>query len=139
MNNSPRNSKDRFVTLLCMVLLACPGQLALAQNSSTITVQADKPGADISPTMYGIFFEDINFGGDGGLYAELIKNRSFEFPEGMMGWIKLSPSLARGELSTEDQKRLMVVGQLFGIDEETPLVPAPTRQIPKARRTKALR
>ena len=32
----------------------------------------DHPGADIAPTMYGIFFEDINFGADGGLYAEKI-------------------------------------------------------------------
>ncbi len=36
--------------------------------------------------MYGLFFEDINFGADGGLYAELIKNRSFEFPQSLMGW-----------------------------------------------------
>ena len=41
---------------------------------------------DISPTMYGVFFEDINFAADGGLYAELIKNRSFEFPNGLSGW-----------------------------------------------------
>ena len=36
--------------------------------------------------MWGIFFEDINFGADGGLYAELVKNRSFEFPDPLMGW-----------------------------------------------------
>ena len=36
--------------------------------------------------MYGIFFEDINFGADGGLYAELVENRSFEFPQQLMGW-----------------------------------------------------
>jgi hypothetical protein len=36
--------------------------------------------------MWGIFFEDINFGADGGLYAELVKNRSFDFPEPLMGW-----------------------------------------------------
>ncbi|EJL68840.1 alpha-L-arabinofuranosidase C-terminal domain-containing protein [Chryseobacterium populi] len=40
----------------------------------------------IQPTMYGIFFEDINFAADGGIYAELIKNRSFEFDEPLMGW-----------------------------------------------------
>lgn len=64
----------------------------------------DKPGASINPAMWGIFFEDINFGGDGGLYAELVKNRSFEFPDPLMGWILLSPSLAKGDLSihTED-------------------------------------
>lgn len=43
-------------------------------------------GAEIQPTMYGLFFEDINYGADGGLYAELVKNRSFEFPQNLMGW-----------------------------------------------------
>jgi alpha-N-arabinofuranosidase len=42
--------------------------------------------AKIQPTMYGIFFEDINFSADGGLYGELVKNRSFEFAQPMMGW-----------------------------------------------------
>ena len=68
----------------------------------TITIQADQPGAKINPAMWGIFFEDINFGADGGLYAELVKNRGFEFPEPLMGWMKLSPSLAKGELSVRD-------------------------------------
>ena len=51
-----------------------------------LTVDADRPIASIAPTMWGVFFEDINFGADGGLYAELVKNRSFEFPTAMMGW-----------------------------------------------------
>lgn len=42
----------------------------------------------IEPTMYGIFFEDINFAADGGLYAEMIKNRSFEFDNPKMGWVE---------------------------------------------------
>ena len=41
-------------------------------------VNLKKAGAPIQPTMYGIFFEDINYAADGGLYAELVKNRSFE-------------------------------------------------------------
>jgi len=49
-------------------------------------VNTKKPGAPIQPTMYGIFFEDINFAADGGLYGELVKNRSFEFPQHLMGW-----------------------------------------------------
>jgi alpha-L-arabinofuranosidase len=69
---------------------------------TTIKVQADKPGAKINPAMWGIFFEDINFGADGGLYAELVKNGAFEFPDPMTGWTKISPSLARGEISTRD-------------------------------------
>ena len=51
-----------------------------------IIVDASQPGEAISPTMYGVFFEDINFGADGGLYAELIKNRSFEFDQPLRGW-----------------------------------------------------
>ena len=52
--------------------------------------------------MWGIFFEDINFGADGGLYAEMVKNRGFEFPDPLMGWTKISPSLAKGDLSIRD-------------------------------------
>ena len=69
---------------------------------TTLTVKADKPGARINPAMWGIFFEDINFGADGGLYAELVKNRMFEFPEPLMGWTKICPSLARGEISIRE-------------------------------------
>src|ERR1700753_3160659 len=55
-------------------------------NAQSLTVEVNKPGAAIRPTMWGIFFEDINMAADGGLYAELIKNRSFEFNQPMMGW-----------------------------------------------------
>ena len=57
-----------------------------AQTANTMMVQVDKIGAEIQPTMYGLFFEDINYGADGGLYGELIKNRSFNFPQALMGW-----------------------------------------------------
>ena len=71
-------------------------------GAPTITIHTDQPGAKINPAMWGIFFEDINFGADGGLYAELIKNRGFEFPDPLMGWSKLSPSKAKGELTVRD-------------------------------------
>ncbi len=51
-----------------------------------INVDVDNPVFEIQPTMWGLFFEDINFAADGGLYAELIKNRSFEFPNPKTGW-----------------------------------------------------
>lgn len=57
-------------------------------QQSTLIVDAAKSIAKIQPTMYGIFFEDINFAADGGLYAEMIKNRSFEFADRKMGWIE---------------------------------------------------
>lgn len=60
--------------------------LSLAANN-VFTVQTNKPGAPIQPTMYGLFFEDINYAADGGLYAEMIKNRSFEFPQNLAAWV----------------------------------------------------
>lgn len=64
-------------------------------NSSSVLAQVpdlifdiEKPKKQIviPQTLYGVFFEDINFGADGGLYAELLKNRSFEFKQNLMGW-----------------------------------------------------
>lgn len=67
-----------------------------------VNITINKPTATISPDMWGIFFEDINFGADGGLYAELIKNGSFEFPMPMMGW---------RDPDTEAQGAMLIVNQ----------------------------
>lgn len=69
----------------CMVAALAIAATATAATNN-FTLKTDKVGAQVQPTMYGLFFEDINFGADGGLYAELIKNRSFEFPQNLMGW-----------------------------------------------------
>ena len=60
-----------------------------APAKTVISVDGAHPGAAISPQMFGIFFEDINFAADGGLYPELVKNRSFEFQEPLTGWHEL--------------------------------------------------
>ncbi|MBO5445694.1 MAG: carbohydrate binding domain-containing protein [Muribaculaceae bacterium] len=73
----------RKILLSSLSLLA---GLSATAATNELVVKANKPGAPVQPTMYGIFFEDINFGADGGLYAELVKNRSFEFPQTFMGW-----------------------------------------------------
>ncbi|HMO60884.1 MAG TPA: alpha-L-arabinofuranosidase C-terminal domain-containing protein [Ferruginibacter sp.] len=57
-----------------------------AQGSKKLVIKAASPIANIQPTMWGVFFEDINLGADGGIYAELVKNRSFEFFKPLMGW-----------------------------------------------------
>ena len=70
--------------LICLFIL---NQTALfSQNKAVFNVQVDKPSGEVSPNMWGIFFEDINLGADGGLYAELVKNRSFEFFKPLTGW-----------------------------------------------------
>lgn len=76
--------KKHFTLLSALALTTCMG--INAQEVNNMVVQTNKICAEIQPTMYGHFFEDINYGADGGLYAELIKNRSFEFPQNFMGW-----------------------------------------------------
>ena len=61
---------------IAALVLAFAGPLGAAP--ATLTVAVDKPGHSISPTLYGIFFEDINCSADGGIYAELVRNRNLE-------------------------------------------------------------
>ena len=70
------------IATCCLLAL---GLTASAQNH-VLDVNTQKLGAPVQPTMYGIFFEDINYAADGGLYAEMVKNRSFEFDQPLMGW-----------------------------------------------------
>ena len=58
----------------------------MTAQTHTLDINTQKLGAPIPSTMYGIFFEDINYAADGGLYAELVMNRSFEFPNHFAGW-----------------------------------------------------
>ena len=76
--------KTRSLAVLALSI-ALGTQLITAQTHN-ISVDVKKPGSPIQKTMYGIFFEDINYGADGGLYAEMVKNRSFEFPQSLLGW-----------------------------------------------------
>lgn len=55
-------------------------------QTNVMDINTKKAGAKVQDTMYGLFFEDINYAADGGLYGELVKNRSFEFPQNFMGW-----------------------------------------------------
>lgn len=71
---------------LLFTLLALSFGIAVQAQTNEMIIRTHKQGAEIQPTMYGLFFEDINYAADGGLYAELIKNRSFEFPQSFMGW-----------------------------------------------------
>ncbi len=72
---------------LAAIALTVAGTAGFADaQTKTLTINTSKKGAEIPSTMYGLFFEDINFGADGGLYAEKVKNRSFEFVDPLMGW-----------------------------------------------------
>lgn len=75
----------QLLTSLTALLLVSGGCTPDEEPEATIRIDLARRGADIPASMYGIFFEEINHAGDGGLYAELIQNRGFEdssVPEG---------------------------------------------------------
>ncbi|MDP4208148.1 MAG: alpha-L-arabinofuranosidase C-terminal domain-containing protein [Bacteroidota bacterium] len=85
-------NKIRYSLLsACIMLFAT----LVAQTSKTdkvnITIDVKQPGHAISPTLFGIFFEDINLSADGGLYPELVRNRSFEDADSLQYWKFKSP------------------------------------------------
>ncbi|WP_295767515.1 alpha-L-arabinofuranosidase C-terminal domain-containing protein [uncultured Mucilaginibacter sp.] len=85
----------KFLAACCASVLSLN---AVAQKSQPVVINADKLMAKIQPTMWGVFFEDINLGADGGLYAELIKNRSFEFTTPLMGWTVKGKKINEGDV-----------------------------------------
>lgn len=81
-NHNKNMNKKRLLSCI----IAASSLLGAYAQPHTFDVNTKKVGAAVQPTMYGIFFEDINYAADGGLYGELVKNRSFEFPDALMGW-----------------------------------------------------
>ncbi|MFN8357588.1 MAG: alpha-L-arabinofuranosidase C-terminal domain-containing protein [Spirosomataceae bacterium] len=92
--------KNLFKLFLLFLFLT---SVAFAQ-SPVIRVNVSQPVADIQPTMWGVFFEDINFGADGGIYAELLKNRSFEFNKPLMGWKVERKKAQEGDLLVQNRQ-----------------------------------
>lgn len=77
--------RQNLITKITLCGFLLNGLYANAQKTN-LEVNTANTVTKIQPTMYGAFFEDINFAADGGLYAEMIKNRSFEFEAPLMGW-----------------------------------------------------
>jgi Alpha-L-arabinofuranosidase len=111
-------------TLLNLVTSTAVCGLSLLQAFAqpvSLTVDVNRIKGEVNPNMWGLFFEDINMGADGGLYAELVKNRSFEFFRPMMGWKTLGEPregallvLNRQEASERNPRFLRVNTALAG-------------------------
>ena len=69
--------------------------------AASLTVDATKPGVAVSPRLWGIFFEEINHAGDGGLYAELVRNRGCEDADTPVGWSLLTDGGAKGSIALD--------------------------------------
>ncbi|GAB3577356.1 alpha-L-arabinofuranosidase C-terminal domain-containing protein [Spirosoma luteolum] len=96
----------RFLTVSLATSLLLMGSMlpGAAQPVPTLRVDVARPTATIEPTMWGVFFEDINFGADGGIYAELVKNRSFEFFKPLMGWKVSGKAHTEGDILIENRQ-----------------------------------
>ena len=107
----------RFRFLLAALIFSFA--ISLPAQNPVISVDAAHPGAAINPGMFGIFFEDINFGADGGLYPELVKNRSFEFQEPLTGWHEVLGFNTNG--LTPHHGEMAVRSAEMGVQNEAPL------------------
>lgn len=117
---------QKLAILWVTVMLA---MVSVGQSVKPIVVKVDQPKADIKSTMWGVFFEDINFAADGGIYAELVKNRSFEFAKPWMGWQILKKDTTegvlivnRGEANASNPRFLRIIrsnaDEKFGLGNE---------------------
>lgn len=97
------STRKRVSLLAALTLLAAS---ALSAAPATLTVEVDKPGPRVSPTLWGIFFEDINLSADGGIYPELVRNRSFEDSEKPEHWTLANPGDGKSEMTIDSSKPL---------------------------------
>lgn len=101
--------KTRSLLTAILLMIAIPS-IVLSQ---TLVVKPNNPIADIQPTMYGVFFEDINFAADGGIYAEMVKNRSFEFYKPLMGWSLVKKNDADGSVLIQNREQSKTTNPRF--------------------------
>ncbi|HLP07989.1 MAG TPA: alpha-L-arabinofuranosidase C-terminal domain-containing protein [Opitutaceae bacterium] len=103
---------------------------AAAEPIGTLTVQVDltAPAKSISPDLFGVFFEDLNYAADGGLYAELVQNRSFEYDateqrewNSFTAWAAVGRGAGAGNVAVRSAKPLHANNPHYiSIDAKTP-------------------
>src|SRR5262249_28516776 len=100
-----KNIAGPHLRVLCALVMTITFfvSLLLAQQPVTLTIRADQPGAKINPIFYGLMTEEINFSYDGGLYAELIRNRTMrDNPQTPVNWSVVKYGGGEGVISLEN-------------------------------------
>ena len=92
-------TRNNLGLILAVVLFATT--VARGQSAAAITIQADQPGAVVSSNLFGIFFEEINFAGEGGIYAEMVRNRSFRNSANPDYWTLVTNGVATGRMRVD--------------------------------------
>src|SRR5271157_3996067 len=104
----------RYLSAANVVLILLSLVPVTTATEATLTVHIDQPGIKISPLLYGIFFEEINRAGEGGLYAEMLQNRSFEDdrgdrdqkPKKIPGWSLVASRGAKATINLDNSEPL---------------------------------
>ena len=98
----------RFLAAPALLIMTWSGQIVgavePAPGAASLVVHTDRDGPKVSPLLYGIFFEDINCSADGGIYAELVRNRSFEDSDKLEHWSATSGGGSRVETAIDTSR-----------------------------------
>ena len=96
----------RFETLSTLFLLTAFATSTLhGQTPATLDVELNRPKAPVSPTLYGLMTEEINYSYDGGLYAELVRNRTFRSDwTGILNWFLIEIGAASAKVSVDSNE-----------------------------------
>ncbi|MGH8017910.1 MAG: carbohydrate binding domain-containing protein, partial [Opitutaceae bacterium] len=90
------------ILLAALVTSVTEATTAVVDSSIHLSIDVANPDHEIGPLLHGLFLEDINFSGDGGIYAELVRNRSFEDREPLFAWTRIGAERAgRVEVASE--------------------------------------
>ncbi len=97
-------SEKTFARALAVAALAASTLVAFGQNApATLTIHPDQPVAAVSPTLYGLMTEEINYSYDGGLYAEMVRNRTFRGDwSGILYWYLVEGGSARAKMQFDN-------------------------------------
>src|ERR1051325_1192866 len=86
-------------------LLAVLATLSLYAQSASLNIDVKQVKAPVSPILYGLMTEEINYSYDGGLYAELIRNRTFRSDwTGILNWYLLEKGAASAKISVDGKE-----------------------------------
>ena len=96
--------KKTFAQVLAIAAIAASTLAAFGQNTpATLTIHPDQPVSAVSPTLYGLMTEEINYSYDGGLYAEMVRNRTFRSDwSGILYWYLVEDGNARAKMEVDD-------------------------------------
>src|SRR5205807_8047481 len=87
---------------LLLSALAMP--LLHAQAPASLNVEVTRTKSAVSPTLYGLMTEEINYSYDGGLYAELVRNRTFRSDwSGILNWFLVEKGTAAAKVTVDDK------------------------------------